>query len=267
MKPSIRFVAVDLDGTVLVEHVGLSQRTKSAFVALKSRGIVPLIATGRPRRSSLPWAAALDVDSGMVCHNGAMIYDAEARIIGETTISEEAGRLLIKVARKIPVHFHGFVADEWLFETPRPGTIRYETRSSIKGQRVDFDSLPRLGFHKAMFVGSEEEAPGIAALLRESLGDSVEVYATGSGFVEVVAPGISKGKSLAILLASLGGKMEELIAFGDAWNDEDMLLAAGIGVAMGNAPAELRKRIGRVAEAVTEDGVALWLEDYFKLAS
>lgn len=262
-----RFVAVDLDGTVLVESVGLTPRTIAAFGRLKARGIVPLVATGRPRRSALRWVEALGVDAGLVCHNGAVVYDAAARIVSETTIPEETARRLIVVARGIEAHFHGFVGDEWLYETEYEGTARYERRSTIPGRKVDFDKLPRLGFHKAMFVASEEEAPGIAARIEERLDGLLEIYPTGSGFVEVVAPGISKGRSLARLVESLGGGMDEVVAFGDAWNDEDMLLMAGIGVAMGNAPAELRARVGRSTATVQEDGVAVWLEEYFALSA
>lgn len=265
MKGAPRFVAVDLDGTVLVESLGLSERTLRAFRALKAEGIVPLVATGRPRRSALRWVEALGVEAGLVCHNGAVVYDGKARILAETTIPEETARRLILEARKIPVHFHGFVGDEWLYETQREGTARYEGRSAFPGRRVDFDALPRLGFHKAMFVGREEEAPALAERIRGSLGGLLEGYPTGSGFVELVAPGIGKGKSLSVLVESLGGSMDEVIAFGDAWNDEDMLLMAGIGVAMDDAPPELKARVGRSTGSVREDGVAAWLEEHLGL--
>jgi HAD superfamily hydrolase (TIGR01484 family) len=273
----IRFVAVDLDGTVLVEHRGVSERTIAAFRALKARGITPLVATGRPRRSALPWVDRLGVDAGLVCHNGAAVYDGAGKLLAETTIPEKAARRLCIASRAIPIHFHGFAGDEWLYEVARAGTLRYEERSGFKGRQVDFSALPRLGFHKAMFVGTEEEAPALEELLEREFGNGrggadgggngfgtdgsgLEVYATGSGFVELVAPGIGKGSSLAILVSALGGTMAEVLAFGDAWNDLDMLLKAGIGVAMGNAPAAIRERVGRVAPPAAEDGVALWLE-------
>jgi len=265
MKRPPRFIAVDLDGTVLVESVGLTRRTLAAFKSLKAGGLIPLVATGRPRKSAIRWVEALGADSGLVCHNGALVYDSTARILTETTIPEATARRLVEEARHIDVHFHGFAGDDWLYETIRPGTLRYEGRAAFPGLKVSFDDMPRLGFHKAMFVGTEEEAPLVAGRIRESLGELLEVFPTGSGFVELVAPGIGKGKSLARLVETLGGTMDEVIAFGDAWNDEDMLLMAGIGVAMGNAPEELKTRIGRTTTTVAEDGVAVWLEEHFGL--
>ncbi len=267
MKRPPRFVAVDLDGTVLIEGVGLTARTLAAFKALKAGGILPLVATGRPRKSALRWIEALGADSGAVCHNGAVVYDAAAHIVAETTIPETSARRLVEEARHIDVHFHGFAGDEWLFELERPGTARYERRAAFPGRRVSFDELPRLGFHKAMFVGDEDEAIFVTKRIRERMDGLLEIYPTGSGFVELVAPGIGKGKSLSSLVASLGGGMDEVIAFGDAWNDEDMLLMAGIGIAMGNAPEQLKARVGRTTGTVEEDGVASWLEEHLGLAT
>jgi Cof subfamily protein (haloacid dehalogenase superfamily) len=258
-----RFILVDLDGTVLREGRGISDRTLQAFARARELGIQPLVATGRPRASALRWALALGVEGGLVCHNGAAVYDREARLIAETTIPEATARELVRAARDYPVHFHGFEGDTWLYEREWPGTERYRSRSGLPGRQVDFDRETELRFHKAMFVAGEAEAPAIAADLGRDFAGRLEVYPTGSGFVELVAPGISKGRSASLLVASLGGSMAEVLAFGDAWNDEDMLLMAGTGVAMGNAPEALRLRVGRVAAGVEEDGVARWLEELF----
>ena len=56
-----------------------------------------------------------------------------------------------------------------------------------------------------------------------------------------------------------------MIAFGDAENDEDMLLAAGVGVAMGNASDEVKAKADAVAPSVDDDGVAVFLREFFGL--
>jgi len=255
-----RFVAVDLDGTVLLDG-RIGERTLAVFASLRARGLVILVATGRPRRSTLPWAAKLGAVSGLVCHNGAAVYDAAGALLSEVTIEDGTARRLVALARGIPQHFHGFIGDEWYYETPREGTARYEGRSGFPGRRVDFSSMERLGFHKTMFVATEPEVPALVEAVSDSLGPALEIYPTGSGFVELVAPGISKGRSLARLVESLGGRMEEVLAFGDAWNDLDMLRMAGAGVAMGNAPEPMRAQLSLVAPPASEEGVALWLEE------
>jgi len=56
-----------------------------------------------------------------------------------------------------------------------------------------------------------------------------------------------------------------VIAFGDAENDEEMLLASGMGGAMGNASEELKAKAAAIAPSVDEDGVAVFLEQLFRL--
>ncbi len=62
-----------------------------------------------------------------------------------------------------------------------------------------------------------------------------------------------------------GGNLNQVIAFGDAENDEEMLLASGMGGAMGNASEELKAKAAAIAPSVDEDGVAVFLEQLFRL--
>ena len=57
-------------------------------------------------------------------------------------------------------------------------------------------------------------------------------------------------------------KQSEIIAMGDNYNDIDMLEYAGIGIAMGNAPEEVKKHGDDVTLTNDEDGVAIALEKY-----
>ena len=69
-------------------------------------------------------------------------------------------------------------------------------------------------------------------------------------FINVVAPGVSKGKALEALATFLGIPLSEVMAIGDGANDITLLSSAGLAIAMGNAPEELKA----VADYVTLDG-------------
>ena len=77
---------------------------------------------------------------------------------------------------------------------------------------------------------------------------------------EITAPGIDKGRSLREICAYFGAPVSQSVAFGDSMNDAEMLTAAGIGVAMGNAEQRLKALSDRVCERCQEDGVAKELE-------
>jgi hydroxymethylpyrimidine pyrophosphatase-like HAD family hydrolase len=73
---------------------------------------------------------------------------------------------------------------------------------------------------------------------------------------------VNKGKSLEIVARHLDVPMEQVLAVGDSWNDAPLLQAAGFGVAMGSAPAELREIADAVVADVENDGVAEALERF-----
>ena len=80
--------------------------------------------------------------------------------------------------------------------------------------------------------------------------------------LEITAGGASKGQALAALCAHLGIDIQDTMAFGDRDNDADMLLASGIGVAMGNAVPELKAVADFVTRSNDEDGIAHAIEHF-----
>jgi Cof subfamily protein (haloacid dehalogenase superfamily) len=77
---------------------------------------------------------------------------------------------------------------------------------------------------------------------------------------EITGPGTDKGRSLREICQHFGADVSRSIAFGDSMNDAEMLTAAGIGVAMGNAEEKVKALADRVCESCAEDGIARELE-------
>lgn len=77
---------------------------------------------------------------------------------------------------------------------------------------------------------------------------------------EVTAYGTDKGRALEAICRHFGASVKDAIAFGDSMNDAEMIQAAGLGIAMGNAESRLRAMADRICESVEEDGVVHELE-------
>ncbi|MDP2791040.1 MAG: HAD-IIB family hydrolase [Rectinemataceae bacterium] len=276
-KSLISVLALDLDGTVVTHDYRMSDRTVAAVSRFKESGGDVLIASGRSARAAFPWAVRLGGVSGMICHNGAAVYATrhptpedhthEAQdlysLVASTLLPDSVARKLIDFSRTAGVHFHAFAGDDWLYERTLRGTGIYRGRAGFDGTPTDFDTLAGFGFFKAMFV----DLPGpdmddLALKIRSLLGNEAEVMFTAGGFLEVVAPGVSKAVGLAGWLCARGKTMAEVLALGDADNDEAMLLAAGIGVAMGSAPEYLKAKVGTITGTVDEDGAAAAIEAF-----
>ena len=81
-------------------------------------------------------------------------------------------------------------------------------------------------------------------------------------FLEFTEAGVTKGTSLNQLIQKLGIKREEVIAMGDSYNDQAMIEFAGLGVAMGNAPDDIKEIANYVTDTNMNDGVAKVVEKF-----
>jgi len=108
----------------------------------------------------------------------------------------------------------------------------------------------------------------VEEILKSELGSTVKILATkypeqDLTLLDILNPSASKGAGVAAAAAELGVDREEIMAIGDNYNDLEMLLFAGVGVVMANAPLSLREIAGLHPTASNrEDGVALAIEQF-----
>jgi HAD superfamily hydrolase (TIGR01484 family) len=132
---------------------------------------------------------------------------------------------------------------------------------------LDYEVVPRLepvladDPHKLLVIGAPER---VQALARRVADARLPVHAVQSEptYLEILPPGVSKGAALAPMLGALGLPAAAVIAVGDNWNDLEMIEAAGLGVAMGHAPAGVRARADHVCGTSAEEGFRQVLERF-----
>ncbi len=258
-----KFIALDMDGTILDKDYKLSPRVAHALASCRKKGKRVIISTGRVLASARRPLAALGPVDGFVCSNGGDVYDGAGTLISKTHMDHALSEKLVRIARSRNSHFHAFVGDEWYYEKERPYTAYYLRRSGFEGHTCDFDSMHPLNFTKCLFLDDHEILEDIRKVLIHEVGPVAQILYSAPVMLEVMVKGVTKSRGLAACVERLGGTLGETIAFGDAENDEDMLLAAGMGVAMGNAPEALKVKCDAVAPSVDEDGVAVFLEKFF----
>jgi hypothetical protein len=260
-----KYIALDMDGTILDKHYVLSPAVSETLIACRKSGKKVIISTGRVLSSANKHVVAMGGVDGFVCSNGADVYDGAGAIIAQTHMDEALSRRLVEIARSFDSHYHAFMGDTWCYEQERAYTPFYIRRSGLEGSRVNFDDFDAIGFTKFMFIDDHEKLEPVRIALEQALDGEVQIMYSAPFMLEVVAAGVSKASGLRSSVGHWGGDLAEVIAFGDAENDEDMLLAAGMGVAMGNASDELKAKVGAVAPSVDEDGVARYLREFFAL--
>jgi Cof subfamily protein (haloacid dehalogenase superfamily) len=283
---AIRLLALDLDGTLLNNRGHISERNLAAIESARAKGVRVALVTGRRFRDSRPIALELGLDIPLISHNGALTKHAQTlQTVAVLPLPLEAAREALRVGREAN-------ADALLSDDHEGlGTLVYDHLSGDniavhryiawairlhgdeEGRNAvrQVDSLENYLDHEPIhlaFSGSCEAMDQLDELLNTQLGSSVKVLSTkyleqDFTLVDVMNPAASKGAGVAAAAAELSLGPAEIMAVGDNYNDLEMLLFAGTGVVMANAPLSLREIPGlHPTSSNTEDGVALAIEKY-----
>jgi hydroxymethylpyrimidine pyrophosphatase-like HAD family hydrolase len=252
----LRLLALDLDGTTL-NHMGeLSPRVRDAIRALPEEVRV-VVSTGRSIIATTPVLEQLGLSHGYaVCSNGAVTLELDPaqeggyRIIDTVTFDPRG--VLEKMRVALP---DALIAVEELgvgFKVSRhfpDGELMGASRE------VSWEELVEHPVTRVTLRQPEATAEEFMELV-ERAGLHGVSYAVGwSAWLDINPEGVSKGSALELVRRRLGVEPIHTVACGDQRNDLEMLHWAAWGVAMGNAPDEVKAIADEVAGHVDEDGL------------
>ena len=281
----ISLLALDLDGTLLDSRGHISQRNRIAIDNAREQGVHVALVTGRRFRDSRPVALELGLDVPLISHNGALTkHAATLQTVSVLPLPVDAAREALQIGRRTGAD--ALLSDDHeglgvlIYDHIRGGNtavnkyiswarrIHGEEGANAVQQVASLeDYLDHDPIHLA-FSGGCEEMDQLEEILKTELGSTVKVLGTkyleqDFTLLDIVNPAASKGTGVAAAAAELVVAREEIMAIGDNFNDLEMLLFAGTGVVMENAPLSLREIAGLHATASNrDDGVALAIEQF-----
>ncbi|MDV3222258.1 HAD-IIB family hydrolase [Intrasporangium sp.] len=256
-----RMVALDLDGTTLTHTGELSDGVRKAVAALPDDVIV-VVATGRSIIATTPVLETLDIRQGFaVCANGAVTIEIDERtssgyaIVDKVTFDPrpvlENLRSTLPTARIAVEELGvGFKVSQHFPEGELMGRTRV----------VDWDELVAHPVTRVTLRQPEATAEEFMDMV-ERAGLHGVSYAVGwSAWLDINPEGVSKASALELVRRRIGVEPIHTVAVGDQRNDLEMLHWAAWGVAMGNAPDEVKAIADEVTGDVEEDGLVPILE-------
>ncbi|MDR2865189.1 MAG: Cof-type HAD-IIB family hydrolase [Spirochaetaceae bacterium] len=272
---TIKAIAIDLDGTVLLPSAILSDKTLSVFKKCMEQGLQIIIATGRSVQAAEPYRAALETTGSMVYYNGAEIVRMpENKIIHHLFLSRELTLACALIARRRRVHFHVFFADEddpeievLMAENPSEASNLYQKRTGLDFQYGNIDDLLQKNDTqsciKGLFIAQAQELEEIRTELYGKFKNEINIVKSAENFLEILNKKASKGAGLCFVMEERNLEASQIIAFGDEENDLSLFTAAGFSCAPGNARDTVKAAADLVIGANTENGVAEFLETYY----
>jgi Cof subfamily protein (haloacid dehalogenase superfamily) len=281
VKPPIRLLALDIDGTLLNPEFQISPADMAALRRAHAEGVEVVAVTGRRHTFALPIVQQLGFDLWVISSNGAVTRSLAGETFHRDLLPAETCRLLCS-------HMQEFRGNTVLtFDTEAKGAIVLEHMNELSAsiqrwleknlQFIDFvvpleRSLTRDPV-QAMFCGSIPRMQRALAVLADSgLEREITVLRTEYPvrdlcMVDVLNQGCSKGHALERWAAYRGVPRKEVMAIGDNYNDIEMLAFAGVPFIMGNAAEDLRRDGWRVTLPNDQNGVAAAIEQVLGIGS
>ena len=257
----------DIDGTILDKEHGIAEitpRVQSAMKNLQKQGNYIFIATGRPY-SFLPENILNFGFNGFVMSNGAVIM-LDGKIFFQSSLDTKKIKKLCDFAETENIEYmlesypdiycpRGFTACENFFKK-----IEVDYSKFIR----DFD-IEKISVSKMEFISSRTDLENVEIAYKKILAEpGVTGWADPFHFktMEVYSDEVSKATGILKVLEHLNIEVKNSYAFGDGFNDREMLQTVGTSFVMATAKDEVKKFANIVVPSVHDDGVAVGIEKY-----
>lgn len=261
----IQLIALDMDGTTLNPNHYLSKRTIQAIGAIQEKGIKIIFATGRMIGAVRQHFEEAKIDGLVIAHNGAFVMDLKSNAV---YLDQKVDSTIVKevchYAKTNQIVLHYNMQENVIIEKENDLSKKYASELNITYSYSDD-------------LNKYKEQPTSLLLLQKknilvkTLDDIVKLNLNHLNYVlipwyddywmlQFLPNDTSKGKAVMKVAGQLGLNKDQVMSFGDSYNDLEMISNSGIGVAMGNACTTLKEIADYVTLSNAEDGVAFILE-------
>jgi Cof subfamily protein (haloacid dehalogenase superfamily) len=269
-RRAIKVVAIDVDGTLLDGDHQLRDAVKDSLYDLAARNIHLVLATARGPQALNPVLRRLQFSPLLVCFSGAWVGEIDRpsfvpkKVLLERRHSMSVARSIVATALDHNVEPHVLTVDTWRTRKMSPETMLEcqltECRPIITSELLEDGVEP----NKILLIATEHDS----SQALHAIADSVQSFSNAAfskpNYLEIVPKGANKASALVHLVAILGLDLSQVAAIGDGYNDIEMIREAGLGIAMGNAPAAVKSVAGWVTGTNNEAGVAQAVKKLFE---
>lgn len=258
MGPTIRLLVSDIDGTLVRDDKTLSDANRVAIHALVTSGVAVTLISARPPSGMLWLAEALGIAGPMGAFNGGTVFDPDGTIRFAHRLDAGIAMAMLRLIDR-PGITRWVSADAAWFTTDLDN--RHLPRERLASclapvMRTDFADL---GGRIDKIVGVSDDSDLLQQLeieARESMGACATIARSQPYYLDITHRLANKGDGVAALAKAAGLDLTQVAALGDMPNDLPMFARAGLSVAMGQAPAEVRAAADATAATNERDGVA-----------
>jgi len=265
----VKLIVSDVDGTLVSNSNQIGELTKEIVPKLKKKGVVMSLASQRIYSSLIPIAASLDIDIPLISLNGALVKGRNGEVLSKSVINPQKVAKALNLARESLVRVALCHNDEIIYTDDNSVLKDFMSRVGTTYRLVDSYEPFMNDVLEIILMGNEKEAiKTIQRKIKFPFNFSLKLKYYRSNTMnkvynlEILKKGVTKKTGLQVLAKHLGIKKNEVLVFGDWYNDRDLFDFGGFNVALNNAVPELKEKANYITEKTNdEDGVG----DFLKL--
>lgn len=259
----IKLIALDLDGTLLNSQHEISPRNHQTLQKAMENGIKIALVSGRNFPSIQQFVRKLQGASVTASMNGSSIFDHSIeREVFDQRIDSEISSRILGYTEQMDIHTNYYHEDHIVCPMKNDHSRVYSRNTGEPV--VDIGSLLEYNKgkspNKLLLIGEHFVLDQARVWLEDNVPKHINHFYSNPNYLEVVHHSVSKGAAIQWMAKYFGLSMNQVMAFGDAENDISMIRAAGLGVAMANAPELVKNAADYVTSSNDEDGVAQAIE-------
>ncbi len=269
-KLKAKLIVSDFDGTLANSEHTVPERVAAAISEFVESGGIFAVCTGRMMPSIMPRVRSLGLKGLVVACQGTVIAEIESgNYIKFGGLKCEDAAEICAALEECGYNVNAYCGDD-MFTSIEEGNEYLERYQEITGITALHADLPvheyikahNLNCQKVASLCFPEDRSKIYSMLKSRFDDKYDIAYSADVLVEVAPAGDNKGSALAFLADYYGVDIKDTVAVGDNLNDLPMIIAAGTGVAVGNAERELKEHADYIAPTNDEDAVAAVIEKF-----
>ena len=259
-----KMVFSDIDGTLLDSTHEVRKNTKKKIKELENQGIPFILVSARMPEGIYTIQKAAGLESPIVAYSGGLVLDTDRKILKSNGMSQKKAEEITGYIREKwnNMCISIYSGSSWISFDDRDYWIKQEeditTLKCIKGNFTDILEKDA-EVHKIMCMGEPEKIAEIENILKVKHPE-LSVYRSKDTYLEIMDGRALKSNAVKVLCEVKNIPIEDTISFGDNYNDIDMLEATGMGIAMGNAPEEVKKHADKITLDNDSEGLLHMLE-------
>ncbi|GIM30384.1 hypothetical protein CPJCM30710_30500 [Clostridium polyendosporum] len=271
-----KFICLDIDGTLLSLKHQVTEKTRCIINRVVNEKHIPVVLVSeRMPKGILLLQRELGICEPIICYSGSLILYKNLEILQSNYIDASYIKEIFAVqncsiftVQNCGIHTSLYKDDDWYVEKMDEWALQEKKITNINPIISHYDQFLKKweehneGCNKIVCMGKPEQIQMLKDILKEIFRDNLNIYLSKPTHLEIIPKSSSKTSAIEFLLKRYKLDKSELITIRDNYNDMDMLEYAGLGIAMGNAPDEVKKVANDVILSNDEDGVAYTIDRY-----